>query len=251
MAALWILAAILIIILVPGFTLFYALFPRAKMSSLESSFIAIFLGVGISSMVGVWTLQTGAVLEAGRYLPITLGLSGIFFFAGYSRRNPPRDSITRPTAQAGAERYTSSVERTPWVAWISPLILLLIMAISIERNKISYSIENSSLGYSEVYIAPTFLESVNARNLYSETGFVIPVVIENHENTQTEYRLAAFGEDRRALQELNFILADEEIYYGQIEIPMEDVETIRAVDLILYDAQTNEIMGELRVWLNE
>lgn len=251
MVAFWILAAIFIIILVPGYTLFFALFPRSKMSTLESSFIAIFLGMGISSMIGVWSLQAGVVLEAGGYLPITLGLSGVFFVIGYSRRNPPRNNITRPTSQVAGARYTSPVERNPWVAWVSPLILLVFMAFSIERNGVSYSIENSSLEITEIFIAPEFLDSVNARNSFSETGFVIPVVIVNHENIQTEYRLVALGEEQGLIQELNFILSDEEIYNGHIEIPMEDVESIRAVSIILYDALTAEIKGELRVWIND
>lgn len=235
------LFALLLVFVLPGFTLSYLLFPNNDFDLLERFFITITASIAISSISGFVIILIKGNLQAG-ILFYALLMMSLCFTIG---------SIFRIKGNEANENHFDI-----WVKFKSKtifyfltyLVILVCLSTIVVRSPIGT--EKIPSHITEFFIDPDYIEDVIQGNFQNEGKINIPLVVVNREGEPTSYEIDFVQDGLVLLNYPKFLLRDGAKWNQVVTVPIKESGPNKKLDIFLYK-ENGERIAHLRLWLEQ
>lgn len=233
--------ALLLVFVLPGFTLSYFLFPKNEFDILERFFITITASIAISSILGFVIIlikgnfQTGILINA-------LFIMSIFFTIG---------SIIRIKINKANENHFDKWEifKSKTIFYfLTYLVIMVCLSTIVVRSSIGA--EKISAHITEFFIDPNYIEDLIQGNFQDEGKINVPLVVVNREGKSTSYEIDVVQNGLVVLNYPNFLLRDGAQWNKVVTVPIKESGPNNKLDIFLYK-ENGERIAHLRLWLEQ
>jgi uncharacterized membrane protein len=233
--------ALLLVFVLPGFTLSYFLLPKNDFNLLERFFITITASIAISSILGFVIIIIKGNLQAG-VLFYSLLIMSIFFTIGSffrKKRNEANESLF--------DNWEIFKSKTIFY-FLTYLFILVCLSSIVVRSPVE--LENISAHITEFYIDPNYIEDLIQGDFQKDGKVKIPLVVVNHEGEPTNYEIDFVQDGIAILNYPKILLTDGAKWEKVLTVPINETGPNGKLDIFLYK-ENGERIAHLRLWLEQ
>lgn len=231
----WAILAVLIIGVLPGYTLIYFLFARSQLDVLEQFYLTVLSSLAITSLIAFTLSRSEAGLTAqGLILGISLFVAFSLLCVLISRIVAGKPEISDQTLD-----YPS---QSIWLL-LGMSLLMIISAV------IGLSTADQSLGLTEFHITTEQLGQQGVEYSVLNDSLVVPIAITNRQGEEIIYRVEGWAAGKKVSTQDQIVVNDGETWNGQLSVPLKSITNANSVTIQLFRKPVLQLVAELQIWL--
>jgi uncharacterized membrane protein len=239
--------AVLLVVILPGYTLSCWLFPRTVLGGAERALLTLTTSIAVSSLVGFSLLRLFGTLKPAAFVFATVCLTLLFGTGALLRASRFSAARSRLAATLGPSvRWSLRLQR-PYL----PLILVSVcVALALIALLFSLSSDSGS-AITEFFFAPQFVDRLSGTTPPQRGSTLdVPLSIVNHDSRPHSYRVEAWADGQCQLEGLPLVSVPAGATHQQVvSLPLVGCGSVAFIDFDLFSAGGLEPLANLRLWL--